>query len=79
MEQGSKYNGQIRIGDPRPIKSEHPWTIGSGGIAVAVVVGLFAFSLAFVPGRIMDRCVYWVVVSLPVRWRRLKRLMGIRR
>lgn len=79
MVERSDYNGQIRIGDPRPIRSGPAWTMGSGSIAVAVVVGLFAFSIAFIPGRIMDWYRNRLGPSLPIRWRRLKRIIGLKR
>jgi hypothetical protein len=75
----SEYNGQIRFGDPRPIRVPGRWTPRDIIFASAVVVMLVALGIAIwgcgVPGRIKD----FMVTSMPIRWRRLKRLMGVRR
>jgi hypothetical protein len=74
----SNNNRQIPIGDPRPIgvgtcRSKVWWIF-----AVAVVVGMPAMGLAIwgsgVPGRVKT----WMGTSLPIRWRRLKLIIGLK-
>ncbi len=79
MVEGPRHIKQIRFDDPRPIRMGPDWTLGSGCIAIAVVVGLLAMGIAFIPGRIMDWYSMRLGPSLPFRWRRLKRLIGLKR
>lgn len=79
MVERPRHDKQIRIGDPRPIRMPGRWGLVDGSIAVAVVVGLSAMGVALGFVRFLGWVKVCLVPSLPFRWRRLKRFMGIRR
>lgn len=73
------YRGQNPFGSPEPIRYHTGDTKGWWRYYCLVALGLYAFSCFFIALRVVQFDYYGLVTSGKVYWRRLKRLIGLKR
>ena len=73
------YRGQNPFGSTRPVRYHTGDTKGWWRYYCLVLMGIYAFACFFIFIRVGEFKRYWVGFVSSVRWRRLKRLIGLKR